>query len=55
MHNTIISIYPSKSYNIVIVATRQNFIAFFAHSTFTLRSQNKIYSGYNWLSHHQQN
>ena len=28
------------------VGARQNFIALFAHSTFTVRSQNTIYSGY---------
>ena len=28
------------------IYTRQNFIALFAHSTFTVRSQNAIYSGY---------
>ena len=27
--------------------TRQNFIARFVHSTFTVRSQNNTYSGYN--------
>ena len=35
--------------------TRQNFIALFVHSTFTVLSQNTIYSSYNWLSHQQQN
>ena len=34
--------------------SRQNFIAVFVHSTFTVRSQNDIYSVYNWLSHHLQ-
>ena len=38
-----------------IAFTRQSFIALFSHSTFTVRSQNKIYSGYNWLFRHQQN
>ena len=35
--------------------SRQNFIAPFAHSTFAVRSQNAIYSGYNWPSHQKQN
>ena len=35
--------------------TRQNFIALFEHSTFTVRYQNTNYSGYNWLSHQQPN
>ena len=30
---------------------RQNFIALFAHSNFTVRSQNTIYLAYNRLSH----
>ena len=31
-------------------ASRPNFIALFVHSNFTVRSQNTIYSDYNWLS-----
>ena len=41
--------------NFYCFISRQNFIPLFAHSTFTVRSQNTIYSDYNWLSHHQQN
>ena len=36
-------------------SSRQNCIALFVHSTFTIRSQNTIYSGYNRLSHQWQN
>ena len=36
-------------------SARQNFIALFMHGTFTVRSKNTIYSGYNWLYPHQQN
>ena len=44
----------SKVALVTLRYTRQNFIALFGHSTFTVRSQKTIYSGYNWLSHHQQ-
>ena len=40
---------------LTITSSRQNFIALFVHSTFTVRSQNMICLDYNWLSHHQQN
>ena len=36
-------------------SSHQNCMALFAHSTFTLRSQNTIYTRYNWLSNHQRN
>ena len=34
--------------------TQQNFIALFVHNTFTVRSQNTIYSDYNGLFHQHQ-
>ena len=37
------------------IRTRQSFISLIAHSTYTVHSQNTIYSDYNWLSHLQQN
>ena len=41
--------------NLQLQLPAKNVIPLFAHSTFTFHSQNRIYPGYNWLSHHQQN
>ena len=38
--------------NNIILSTRQNFIAFLVHSTFTVRSQMVNYSGYGSLGLH---